>query len=443
MSWSGVVSLHNVASNTAYSLRNLRCPRVTVANHQLSCISDGLVEVDLVIDRSEIKSVKPAGSGVVLTTDIDMAHAMVWPCMVDCHTHLDKGQVWSRSPNADGNFDGASQAAYRESMRPAFTTDVYKRVEFSLRTAYAHGTCAIRSHVDGNPNNFSQVFDQLTELSNTWADRITLQLCPFSDISDSIEWLSYLATCAAKQPYGVFSSFVYPTPCLDAQLDTVVQLADSKGLALDFHADENLNPESHCLRAIARSVLRNKFDGPVLVGHCCALSTQPAEEVSKTLDLVAAAGIGIVALPLCNAYLMDRHQAQTPRNRGTAPVHEARSRGIEVAIGSDNVRDAFYAYGDLDVPELFRDSIRMMQLDHPVGDWPGTVTSTAAKLIGEPELGTIRNGSQADLVLFEARNWSEFVARPHSSRIVLRSGSMINTTPPEFSELDHLHEFSI
>ena len=150
-------------------------------------------------------------------------------------------------------------------MRPAFTTDVYKRVEFSLRTAYAHGTCAIRSHVDGNPNNLSQVFDQLTELSNTRADRITLQLCPFSDISDSIEWLSYLATCAAKQPYGVFSSFVYPTPCLDAQLDTVVQLADSKGLALDFHADENLNPESHCLRAIARSVLRNKFDGPVLV----------------------------------------------------------------------------------------------------------------------------------------------------------------------------------
>ena len=130
MSWSAAVSLHNIASDTAYSLRNLRCPRVTVANHQLSCISDGLVEVDLVIDRSEIKSVEPAGSGVVLTTDIDMAHAMVWPCMVDCHTHLDKGQVWSRSPNADGNFDGASQAAYRESMRPAFTTDVYKRVEF-------------------------------------------------------------------------------------------------------------------------------------------------------------------------------------------------------------------------------------------------------------------------------------------------------------------------
>ncbi|MEE3281947.1 MAG: cytosine deaminase [Pseudomonadota bacterium] len=443
MSWSGAVSLQNVALDTAYSLRNLRFPRVTVADYQLSCISDGLVEVDLVIDRSEIKSVKPAGSGAVLTTDIDMAHAMAWPCPIDCHTHLDKGQVWPRSKNTDGSFDGASRVAYRESIGPAFTADVDTRVDFSLRTAYSHGTRAIRSHVDGNSNNFSQVFDQLTELSNTWADRIILQLCPFSDVSDSIEWLSFLATRAAKQPYGVLSSFVYPTPRLDAQLDSVVQLADAKGLALDFHADETLNPESHCLRAIARSVLRNKFDGPVLVGHCCALSVQPAEEVSKTLDLVAAAGIGIVALPLCNAYLMDRHHAQTPRHRGTAPVHEARSRGIEVAIGSDNVRDAFYAYGDLDVPELFRDSIRIMQLDHPIGDWPGTVTSTAAKLIGEPELGTIRNGSQANLVLFEARNWSEFVARPHSSRIVLRSGSMINTTPPEFSELDHLHEFSI
>ncbi len=97
MSWSGAVSLQNVALDTAYSLRNLRFPRVTVADSQLSCISDGLVEVDLVIDRSEIKSVKPAGSGAVLTTDIDMAHAMAWPCPIDCHTHLDKGQVWPRS----------------------------------------------------------------------------------------------------------------------------------------------------------------------------------------------------------------------------------------------------------------------------------------------------------------------------------------------------------
>ena len=45
---------------------------------------------------------------------------------------------------------------------------------------------------------------------------------------------------------------------------------------------------------------------------------------------------------------------------GCAPVHEMRQHGIPVAIASDNVRDAFYAYGDLDVPELFRDAVRMI-----------------------------------------------------------------------------------
>ena len=32
---------------------------------------------------------------------------MVWPCLVDLHTHLDKGHVWARAANPDGSRDGA------------------------------------------------------------------------------------------------------------------------------------------------------------------------------------------------------------------------------------------------------------------------------------------------------------------------------------------------
>ena len=437
------LSLRNLPADTPYSLRNLRLPQVTVSGLKLPQVGDGLVGVDLVIDRGEIKQFAPANHGETLAHDVDLAQAIVWPCPIDCHTHLDKGQVWPRSPNTDGTFNGAGTQAAEESARPAYLEDLSRRVDFSLRAAYAYGTRAVRSHVDGNRQNFDRSFNQLEALADNWASRLMLQLCPFADIADDRDWLSHLAEHAAQPFSGVLSSFVYDIPDLDAQLDVVMDLANQRGLALDFHADENLSPESHCLRAIARAVKRNRFEGSVLVGHCCALSVQAPDDVARTLDLVAEAGIGIVALPLCNAYLMDRHSGKTPRSRGVAPVHEARSRGIDVALASDNTRDAYYAYGDLDLAELFRDAIRMMQLDHPVGDWPASVTTTAAKFMGYAELGSIRENGPADLVIFESRNWSEFVSRPQSNRTVLRAGRPIDTTPPDFSELDCLGEFSI
>ena len=409
------LSLRNIPADISYSLRNLRLPQVTVSDLNLPRVGDGLVGADLVIDRGEIKHIAAANRGETLAYDVDLAQAIVWPCPIDCHTHLDKGQVWPRSPNTDGTFDGAGTQASAESARAAYLEDLSSRVDFSLRTAYAYGTRAVRSHVDGNRQNFDQMFNQLEALADNWANRLMLQLCPFTDIADDRDWLSHLAEHAARPSSGVLSSFVY----------------------------DILNPQSHCLRAIARAVRRNRFEGPVLVGHCCALSVQSRDDVARTLDLVAEAGIGIVALPLCNAYLMNRQSGKTPRYRGVAPVHEARSRGIDVAIASDNTRDAYYAYGDLDLADLFRDAIRMMQLDHPVDDWPASVTTTAAKLMGYADLGSIQENGPADLVIFEARNWSEFVARPQSNRVVLRAGQPIDTTPPDFSELDCLQEFSI
>ena len=39
--------------------------------------------------------------------DIEMNRAMVLPCFVDMHTHLDKGHICSRAANPDGTFMGA------------------------------------------------------------------------------------------------------------------------------------------------------------------------------------------------------------------------------------------------------------------------------------------------------------------------------------------------
>jgi len=43
-------------------------------------------------------------------------------------------------------------------------------------------------------------------------------------------------------------------------------------------------------------------------------------------------------------------------------------------------------------------------------------------------------------VICNARDWSELFARPQSDRIVLRAGQKIDTTLPNYKDLDHLME---
>ena len=122
-------------------------------------------------------------------------------------------------------------------------------------------------------------------------------------------------------------------------------------------------------------------------------------------------------------------------------LQELRRAGIAACVASDNTRDPFYAYGDLDGLEVLRESTRIAHLDHPAAEafgWARAVSATPAQLGGFIFRGEIAPGAPADLVLFRARDWSELLARPQSDRIVLRAGAPIDTTLPDYRELDDL-----
>ena len=111
---------------------------------------------------------------------------------------------------------------------------------------------------------------------------------------------------------------------------------------------------------------------------------------------------------------------------------------MSVAIASDNTRDPFYAYGDLDPVEVFREGVRILHLDHPLDEAARVVTRTPADILGRADHGRIAAGLPADLVLFSARRWSEFLSRPQADRIVLRNGKGIDRSLPDYRDLDPL-----
>ncbi|MBL8705063.1 MAG: cytosine deaminase, partial [Rhodospirillales bacterium] len=329
-------------------------------------------------------------------------------------------------------------AAMQDRERHWTAKDVATRMDWSLRASYAHGTVAIRTHLDSTAPQHAISWPVFAQVRDAWRGRIDLQAVTILQLEGFESDLGVELADLVAAHRGILGGVALPAPDLDARLDRVFALAADRGLELDFHADESGDPQARALAAIARAKLRHRFPGKVTVGHCCSLAVQDEATVDRTLELVAEAGLAIVSLPLCNLYLQDRRPGRTPRWRGVTLLREMAALGIPVAVASDNCRDPFYGYGDHDGLEVFTQAARICHLDRPVGDWPCAVTRTPASVMGLTAAGRIAVGLPADLVLFEARRYSELLSRPQADRIVLRQGCPIDTTLPSYRELDAL-----
>jgi len=396
---------------------------------------DGLLLLDLELREGRVAQIAPAGS---LQPGLDLARRMVWPCPVDIHTHLDKGHIWPRAANPDGTFGSALETVRADRERHWSAADVRARMAFGLRCAFAQGTCAIRTHLDSIPPQAEITWPVFAELRAQWAGRIALQAVSLamSEHYRGPEGRDLADLVAAHG--GILGLVPLMGPELDADLDRFFALAIERGLEIDCHVDESLDPGARTLDHLARAALRNGCRGRILAGHCCSLSTREPAEVAATIDLLLEAGIGVVSLPMCNLYLQDRAMGRTPRRRGVTLLHELAAAGVPVMLASDNCRDPFYAYGDHDLVEVFREGVRIAHLDHPIGQWPRAVSRTPADWMGLASSGRLVVGAPADLVIFEGRNWSEVLSRPESGRTVLRAGRPIDRRLPSYAELDFL-----
>jgi cytosine deaminase len=429
----------------ALLLRNARLPRVAFGVPLAG--TDPLVSADVMIIDGRIDAVAPAGSMEHPTEAavFDCRGGLVLPAFADIHTHLDKGHIWPRRPNPDGTFLGALEATAADREANWSAADVERRMDFALRCAHAHGTAAIRTHLDSAPPQHEVSWDVFDTVRSRWAGRIELQATALVGPDIMLDPPTYRRIAErAKASGGRLGGAIAVWPDARRALFNAVELAGELGLDLDLHVDETLEVNSSALRHLADAVLETGFAGRVLAGHACVLSVQDEATASATIARVAEARIAVIALPMCNMYLQHRRNdpaTLTPRFRGVTLINELRAAGVPVALASDNTRDPFYAYGDLDAVEVFREGARIAHFDHPQGDswtWLGAVSGGAAAIADFGHKAQIAVGAPADLVLFGARSWTELMARPQADRTVLRAGRAIDTSLPDYRELDDL-----
>lgn len=430
----------SVPADSHYAVVNATVPASVLGEPA----SGALKAVDITIADGAIAAIGAAGSAT-LPQKIDMRGDIVLPAFVDLHTHLDKGHIWARKENPDGTWIGALKAVLADREANWAASDVERRMDFSLRCAFAHGTAAIRTHLDMAPPQHEITWDVFSAMRERWAGRIELQgagLMGPDTILDA-EQLRAVAT-ATKAAGGILGGSTAVHPDNPLIMRKLVEIAGELGLDIDLHTDESPDPKANALECLADAVIESGFTGSVTAGHCCSLAVQDSDTAKRVIDKVAQAGIAVVSLPMCNMYLQDRDNSagvRTPRWRGVTLLNELKAAGVKVAIASDNTRDPFYAYGDLDGFEVFREGARILHYDHPQDEafaWARAVSADPAGIAGFGYKGEFGVGAPADLVLFKGRSWTELMSRPQADRIVIRAGQAIDTTLPDYRELDDL-----
>src|ERR1051325_10194441 len=163
-------------SLTRFRLANARVPVCLVADSAwLQADADGLAPADLVIEKGRIGAIDPSAATNDGLPRFNLDDGIVLPRLVDVHTHIDKGQIWHRAQNPDGTHMGARTAVMADREANWSREDVAKRMDFALRCAFAHGTGALRTHIDSYPKQTPISWPLVAEMREHWKGRIALQ----------------------------------------------------------------------------------------------------------------------------------------------------------------------------------------------------------------------------------------------------------------------------
>ncbi len=300
--------------------------------------------------------------------------------------------------------------------------DFVARADAALRLAVSRGVTSLRTHV--NVSSRSQVpLKALLEVRRAWQDRIDVQLVALGMPGSPPEDDAYRE--ALRMGVDVIGGSPNHAPDPEWAIRSAFRLAEESGRPIDLHIDENEQPGSRWLELIADLSLAYGLGAAVSADHCCSLGYMPIHQQANVISKVAASGMNIVSLPAVNLLLQGHGH---PAGRGVAPIRALRSAGVNVALGSDNVRDPFNPLGHYDplwqanlavhAAHLIRPEERRAALE--------MITVNAARVLGQSGTpGRLSVGAPADLVLLAVRNEEEALAELPARLRVYKAGRLV------------------
>src|SRR5215217_3435947 len=331
----------------------------------------------------------------------DAAGRLLAGGLVECHIHLDKTEILDRCTINSGTLSEAVVETAR--LKAAFTeADVYARAAGVVEQAISHGTTAMRTFVEIDPRGGMRSFEAIKAIRRDYAHAIDIEICAFAQegLTNEPETEALLAAALADGA-DLVGGCSYTDPDPAEHIKRIFDLAERFGVRADFHVDFDLDPAGSDLPTIIAETERRGWHGRVACGHATKLSAMPRNEVAVIADRLAHAGIGVVALPSTDLFLLGRDAGKLSP-RGVAPLLQLASSGVVTAIASNNILNPFTPFGDA---SLMRQANLFANVAHLARQTDvelafAAIGANPARLLGRAH--GIEVGGAADLVLIDA-----------------------------------------
>lgn len=341
--------------------------------------------------------------------------AILWPGLIDAHTHLDKttwGMDWHENNRAAVLRE---RIDFERENRLPLGLDPHRQ---SMRHAIglaAHGASHIRSHVDIDTTHGLRLVEGVQETREKLRGVIDIEIVAFPQsgvmvspgtadlldeaLANGCEVLGGIDPCGIdRDPKG--------------QLDTLFRLAEKHGVPLDLHLHEPGELGAFTMELIFERVRAHAMQGRFVISHAFALGMPDHLRTAQLIEQIAELDIGI---------------ATTGAPSATVPsTKRLREAGVRLGAGCDGIRDTWGPWG---LPDMM-DRARIIGMkngvrsDTDLRHMLDIVSQGGADLMRLEGYG-IAPGCTADFTLLQGQTIGHAVVQPSVPPLVVKGGAVI------------------
>jgi cytosine deaminase len=357
---------------------------------------------------------------------IDADGKLVTESFVNGHLHLCKVYTLFMMDEAamgaytDGSMGGAMTAIElaAEVKRQYDESWIIENVRKALNLAVKFGNTHIRAFADTDTKAKLEGVKALLKAREEYKDRIKLEVVAFpqdgvvrdpgaeeyieeaiklgADVVGGIPWIEY--TDADSQEH----------------IDRMFAIAMKYDKPISMLIDDAGDPTLKSLEMLAVTTIKNGWEGRVTAQHSRAMALYPEPYYRKIEYLLKRAQIGVVSDPQTGPLY--------------ARVKDLYKAGVRIALGQDDIADAYYPFGRNNMLEVAFLAAHLMWMNSraEMEILYDLITTNAAQALGEDN-HRLKVGGNADLVVLNAESVWESIWNHEAPLHVIKSGKEITT----------------